>query len=585
MAGPARATGGRRLCNCITLIAVSVTTLLLFRPIVTFVLPLNIDNPLPTTTTVIPSGFNWTSLIPHNPPKSITPLPSGKFHSFAVQHEFEPESPSDSSKRLSRRTAVKSAFDKCWKNYKAHAWLRDELEPLSGSGKDTYGGWAATLVDSLDTLWIMDLQSDFREAVKAVSVLDWANTTGTACNMFETNIRYLGGLLAAFDLSQEPVLLAKAVELGDMLYAGFDTPNRIPPFWLNFEQAKQGSLIAETHQISASVGSFSLEFTRLSQITGDPKYYSAVAHLTSVFEESQNSTAMPGMWPTFIDARNARFDENSFTLGALADSLYEYLPKMYSLVGGQEKIYQKMYLDAMDAVKKHLLFRPTTPDNKDILFSGSATVSQGVVTLGHEGQHLSCFAGGMFILGGKLFSRPDHLDIGAKLTHGCAYAYEAFPTGIMPEIFDMMHCASLDGCEWDEQRWQNQGNLDLPRGFARVQSPSYILRPEAIESIFILYRTTGDKTLQDLAWRMFQSIQKATETRYGNAGIEDVNAVNGKIQQKNSMESFWLAETLKYFYLIFSESDLINLDDYVLNTEAHPLRRPVPHYSSRISYS
>jgi len=44
--------------------------------------------------------------------------------------------------------------------------------------------------------------------------------------------------------------------------------------------------------------------------------------------------------------------------------------------------------------------------------------------------------------------------------------------------------------------------------------------------------------------------------------------------QLDEMESFWLAETLKYFYLLFSTPDVISLDDWVLNTEAHPFRRP-----------
>jgi hypothetical protein len=87
-------------------------------------------------------------------------------------------------------------------------------------------------------------------------------------------------------------------------------------------------------------------------------------------------------------------------------------------------------------------------------------------------------------------------------------------------------------------------------------------RPEAIESVFIMYRLTGDKKLQDDAWRMFQSIEKATRTKHAHAAIDDVRDV--KTTQLDYMESFWLAETLKYFYLIFSEPDLVSLDDYVL---------------------
>ena len=144
--------------------------------------------------------------------------------------------------------------------------MKDELQPISGLNKQTFGGWAATLVDSLDTLWIMGLSQEFQEAVRATASIDWAVTPDTACNMFETNIRHLGGLLAAYDLSGEPALLAKAIELGDMLHAGFDTPSHMPPFWLDFEKAKTGQLVAEDHQISAAVGSFTLEFSRLSQI-------------------------------------------------------------------------------------------------------------------------------------------------------------------------------------------------------------------------------------------------------------------------------------------------------------------------------
>lgn len=64
-----------------------------------------------------------------------------------------------------------------------------------------------------------------------------------------------------------------------------------------------------------------------------------------------------------------------------------------------------------------------------------------------------------------------------------------------------------------------------------------------------------------------------TETEFANAAIGDVT-VAGQPQLSDRVESFWMAETLKYFYLIFSEPGFISLDDYILNTEAHPFRRP-----------
>lgn len=58
-----------------------------------------------------------------------------------------------------------------------------ELQPISAAGKDTFGGWAATLVDSLDTLWIMGLKEEFYEAAEAAVSIDWAVTPDTSCNM------------------------------------------------------------------------------------------------------------------------------------------------------------------------------------------------------------------------------------------------------------------------------------------------------------------------------------------------------------------------------------------------------------------
>ena len=459
--------------------------------------------------------------------------------------------------------------------------MKDELTPLSAGSRNTFGGWAATLIDSLDSLWIMGLKEEFHDAVEAAVTVDWANTTGTSCNLFETTIRYLGGLLSAHDLSKEPVLLEKAMELGDMLSVGFDTPNRMPPFWLDFEKAKTGQLVADMHEPSASAGSLCLEFTRLAQLTGEPRYYDAVARVTNLLHQQQHQTKLPGMWPMFFNMQDGNLTEgNTFSLGALSDSLYEYLPKMYALLGGVESVYREMYLPAAEVIKSHLLFRPMTPNNSDIMFAGTAHADL-VTWREPEGQHLSCFTGGMFALGGRLFDQQEHVDIGVRLARGCAWAYSVFPTGLMPEIFNLVACESLSGCQWNETLWIHETRkgenwtTPLPKGFRNARDPKYILRPEAIESVFLLYRITGLEEFREAAWDMFQAIEKATSTPYGNAAINDVTTKDVPTQQ-DSMESFWLAETLKYFYLIFSPVDVMSLDDWVFNTEAHPFRIPKP---------
>ncbi|KAK3305987.1 glycoside hydrolase family 47 protein [Chaetomium strumarium] len=523
------------------------------------------------------SSFDW-SLVPQRyPVSSFRPLPTRRpEHLRRIQHAF-PNYVDDATTQRRRKT-VRDAFVRCWDSYKTHAWLRDELAPVSGQWKTTFGGWAATLVDSLDTLWIMDLKDEFYTAAAAAAQLDWANTTDTAVNLFETTIRHLGGLLSAYDLSGETALLKKATELGNMLYMAFDTPNRIPGFWLNFEDAKQGLQTAGTNDPSASPTSLSLEFTRLSVLTGDPKFYHAIARVTDFLERTQSQSKLPGMWPKLINFHDETVDgEIGFTLGALADSLYEYLPKMVALLGGQLLGYERMYRTAMDVVKTHLLFRPMVAEDdeegKDVLFVGDVFVHPDHIDHVPEGQHLSCFTGGMFALGGKIFGIPDHVVIGEKLARGCAWAYNAFPTGLMPEIFNLLPCSSIDGpCPFDENLWQKEGNKRLKKGFKNAREPKYILRPEAIESVFLLYRMTGKADLRDLAWRMFEAVMDATKTPLANSAIEDVT-VEGETSKTDSMESFFLSETLKYFYLIFSPPDLINLDIFVLNTEAHPFRR------------
>jgi len=238
------------------------------------------------------------------------------------------------------------------------------------------------------------------------------------------------------------------------------------------------------------------------------------------------------------------------------------------------------------------------PSDDDILISGTLKRnSANNVKLLTEGQHLTCFAGGMVGLAAKIFTEEHDLEIARQLLDGCLWAYDSMPSGIMPEVFSTGACntESDNDCDYTEEKWFHairnaHSNHDtwhlgldehanqvieqknLVPGFTDIQDPRFLLRPEAIESVFVLYRITGDETLQDRAWKMFQSIEKHAKTDIAYASINDVSVKETKVF--DSMESFWTAETLKYFYLVFSEPDVISLDEYVLNTEAHPLRRP-----------
>ena len=511
---------------------------------------------------------------------------SEKVYIPKLQHNFEPESAGAKSVRVKRLKAVQASFAHAWHGYKEKAWMSDELSPISGGAVTTFGGWAATLVDSLDSLWLMGMLDDFEEAVREVKNINFNTTETDTLNLFETTIRYLGGLLGAYDLSDAkyPILLEKAKELGNMLLSAFETPNKMPMTRFSLKdphrQALEATLLAE-------FGSLSLEFTQLSWLTGDQRFFDAIQRITDALDASQKQTALPGLWPIVVNAQELEFDDASFTLGGMADSAYEYLPKQYELLGGSNDQYKKLYLNAIEPIKKSIFFRPMTPQNADILISGSAHVdsSTGRVELQPGGQHLSCFTGGMVGIGAKIFNRPDELPIARKLVDGCIWAYNATATGIMPEAFQLVPCTDANNCQWNQDKWyaaivgrpDGHRNLTLqertkaqtqiekykfPPGFYDIQDRSYKLRPEAIESIFILYRLTGDPTLPEAAWKIFTTIENHTRTRYGHAGLKDV--MNPDSPKDDKMESFWLAETLKYFALIFSEPDAISLDDWVL---------------------
>ena len=176
------------------------------------------------------SPFQWKDLPQRYAVTSMMALPTGRPAEIPkIQYEiWQKETAEAKAKRTSRQNAVKKVFAHAWDGYKTYAWLKDEVAPIAGESRSAFGGWAATLVDSLDTLHIMGFKREFTRAVNALGKIDFTRSTEDEINVFETTIRYLGGFLAAYDLSGNKLLLSKAIEMGDMLYAAFDTPNRMP---------------------------------------------------------------------------------------------------------------------------------------------------------------------------------------------------------------------------------------------------------------------------------------------------------------------------------------------------------------------
>ena len=382
--------------------------------------------------------------------------------------------------------------------------------------------------------------------------------------------------------------------MANLLYVAFDTPNRLPVPVLDWEFITVGrAQIASEHDSIAGLGSLTLEFTHLAQLTGNLRWYDAPLRVMKIFAAAQNATRLPGMWPAKpVDGATAdvHSGEGLFHLGADSDSHYEYLLKMHILLGGS-KFYEEMYRFAMEIAIPDLLFRPMLEDSPDVLLFGQTIIDEdGFFNKSYRADHLACFAGGLLGLGSKILDEPSHADLGMKVTKGCIEMYAKAPLGIMPDESFVLPCLDCrpdhdvpNCCTWDPAIWLAACNVTAPEeqkascsdrlesGILSTANKEYKLRPEALESIFVMYRITGDTTLQAKAWEMFEAIGEHTRTEVANSAILDV--MDKAAPRKDEMESFWFAATLKYLYLIFSEVELMSLDEWVFNTEGHPFRR------------
>jgi mannosyl-oligosaccharide alpha-1,2-mannosidase len=335
-----------------------------------------------------------------------------------------------------------------------------------------------------------------------------------------------------------------------MLYGAFDTPNRLPiTRW-----SKLDGEVASGDTVVAEIGSLSLEFTRLSQLTGDPKYFDAVQRITNFLSDQQMSTKLPGLFPMIVNARDADFTSiTTFTIGGMADSLYEYFPKEYLMLGGRLDQYRNLYENAFAAIKEFIFYRPMTPTNEDIVLAGTVRASDPFkLELDSETQHLSCFVAGMIALASKVLDRPMDLELAAQVTNGCLWAGKSTASGLMPELFHAVPCSSglEDVCVWESEAWSDvmfrrnsndyqsgdkllskqqqvklkQERLRLAPGMSAIASRAHFLRPEVIESVFVMYRITGDKRWREEAWLLSQGITSCARTEIAFAGLGDVSS-------------------------------------------------------------
>uniref|UniRef100_A0A0E0KUV7 alpha-1,2-Mannosidase n=1 Tax=Oryza punctata TaxID=4537 RepID=A0A0E0KUV7_ORYPU len=439
-----------------------------------------------------------------------------------------------------RREKVKEAMAHAWNSYVKYAWGMDELQPQSKNGVNSFGGLGATLVDSLDTLYIMGLKDEFQRA------RDWVADSLSFdkdydASVFETTIRVVGGLLSAYDLSGDKVFLEKAKDITDRLLPAWDTPSGIPYNRINLAHGRAHNPgWTNGDSILADSGTEQLEFIALSQRTGDPKYQQKAEN---VIRQLQKIYPSDGLLPIYINPHSGTSSYSTITFGAMGDSFYEYLLKVWVQGNKTEHVkhYRQMWETSMEGLVS--LTKKTTPSNYYYICEKNGG------SLSDKMDELACFAPGMLALGASGYAETEKaeeiMNLAKELARTCYNFYQTTPTKLAGENYFFHTGQDMNvGTSWN------------------------ILRPETVESLMYLWRLTGNKTYQDWGWDIFQAFEKNSRIESGYVGLRDVNTG----EKDNMMQSFFLAETLKYLYLLFSPPSVISFDEWVFNTEAHPLR-------------
>ncbi|CAM5163436.1 unnamed protein product [Eretmochelys imbricata] len=450
------------------------------------------------------------------------------------------------AERSQLRDQVVEMFDHAYGSYMKHAYPADELMPLSCRGRvrgmepsrgdvdDALGKFSLTLIDTLDTLVVLNKLDEFEDAVRKV-VLDVRLDNDVVVSVFETNIRVLGGLLGGHIMADmlkaqgerlqwyKDELLHLARDLGYRLLPAFNTTSGLPYPRVNLKYgvlSPNSRTGTELDTCTACAGTMILEFAALSRLTQETVFEDTARRALDVlWEKRQKGNDLVG---TVINIHNGDWVRRDSGVGAGIDSYYEYLMKAYILLG--DDTYLERFNAHYVAIMKYISQPP-------LLLN--VHMHNPTVSIRSWMDSLLAFFPGLQVLRGDL--KP------AIETHEMLYQVTK-QHKFLPEAF-----TSDFAVYW-------------------AQHP---LRPEFAESTYFLYKATRDPYYLQVGKSIVESLNEYARVACGFAAVQDVRTG----RHEDRMDSFFLAEMFKYLYLLFTEKrDLpLDIDDYIFTTEAHLL--------------
>jgi len=410
---------------------------------------------------------------------------------------------------------VRAEFLFSWRAYEQYAWGHDELRPVSKTPRDWYGqSLLMTPVDSLDTLILLGFDA---EAAKARKLIDETLSFDKDISVknFEITIRLLGGLLSGYQLTGDKRLLELADDLGTRLLPVFNSPTGMPYVNVNLKTSK----ISGTKSNPAEIGTLLLEFGTLSKLTHKPVYYAKAKNALVQLYKRRSKIGLVG---EEIDVETGQWTSRASHVGGAIDSYYEYLLKCAKLFGDRD--CESMWRTSIRALNTYVA---------DGDWYGEVDMETGKRTSPEFGA-LHAFFPGVLALGGDMKR--------ARALEESAFRMWQLH-GIEPEVLNYKTMT--------------------------VTSPGYPLRPEIIESAYVLHRLTHDPRYMEMGRVFLDSLAAHCRTDAGYTTLKSVVTM----EKGDLMPSYFLAETLKYLYLLFAPDRALDFKRVVFNTEAHPLTR------------
>src|SRR5881398_2789637 len=414
---------------------------------------------------------------------------------------------------------VRDEFLHAWNNYERYAWGHDALRPLAKTAHDWYGqSLLMTPVVALDTLILMHLDAEATKT-RSLIVSDLSFDRDISVKNFEITIRLLGGLLSSYQLTGDKRLLSLAEDLGNRLLPVFNSPTGLPYVYVNLHTGQTRDAVTNP----AETGTLLLEFGTLSKLTGRPVFYEKAKR---ALVETFKRRSPLGLVGESINVETGAWTNTDSHISGGIDSYYEYLWKCWLLFG--DKDCQEMWQASISAVNKYL-----ADEVRGELWYGHADMNTGKLTVPQYGA-LDAFFPALLAHSGDVARARRLQDSSFKMWN----MHE-----IEPEIIDYKTM--------------------------QIVYNSYHLRPEIVESTYYLHHFTHDPRYRKMGEKIFEDFVKYCRVDAGYTALQDVVTK----AKRDEMESFVLAETFKYFYLLFAPPDTLDFDKVVFNTEAHPLRR------------